>query len=330
MSSKPTLLIIELWGLGDLAIASRFIKEASLAYEVTLLAKPYARDLQLKLWPGVSVVDFIAPWTAFQGKYRLHRWPYKLILETLRSLRAKDFEFAVSGRWDPRDHAWMKLTKARKRIGFPRLGSGFFLSNPLSLPHSMAHRYEQWRLVGEALKVKLPSYDPHEQKPPGFLKPERMIVHTGAAQALRVWPLERFDRLLKSLEDEGQKTTLICDANQEKWWKNKGRNPVVPRSVAELIEVISSGHAFIGNDSGPGHLAAALEKPTLTIFGPQLTEWFRPVHDLGMVVEGKQCPYKPCFDQCQFDVPRCLTEVSYEEVKEQSRLFLKQITKPNS
>ena len=61
---KPKLLIIELWGLGDLAIATPFLRAASDQYTVTLLAKPYAQDLQARLWPGVEVLPFVAPWTA--------------------------------------------------------------------------------------------------------------------------------------------------------------------------------------------------------------------------------------------------------------------------
>ena len=58
---KPKLLVVELWGLGDLVIATPFLQAASQRYEVTLLAKPYAMDLQSRFWPGVRVVPFVAP-----------------------------------------------------------------------------------------------------------------------------------------------------------------------------------------------------------------------------------------------------------------------------
>src|SRR5207245_270805 len=71
---KPKLLVVELWGMGDLVIATPFLKAASEKYAITLLAKPYAKDLQQRFWPAVEVVPFIAPWTAFQHKYRLFAW----------------------------------------------------------------------------------------------------------------------------------------------------------------------------------------------------------------------------------------------------------------
>jgi ADP-heptose:LPS heptosyltransferase len=61
---KPKLLIIELWGLGDLVLATPFLRAAAERFDVTLLAKPFALDLQPRLWPGVKVAPFTAPWTA--------------------------------------------------------------------------------------------------------------------------------------------------------------------------------------------------------------------------------------------------------------------------
>ena len=324
MSEKPKLLILELWGLGDLAIASRLIEKASQAYDVTVLAKPYAQDLQKKLWPEARVISFVAPWTAFKGKYKLHQWPWRNLLRLSSQLRREKFDVAVSGRWDPRDHAWMRVSRARKCLGFPRSGSQHFLHQTLPLHDKKTHRYDQWKLVGEALGLDIPDWKPASgaSKPPRLIR--TAVVHTGAAQPVRVWPLDRYEQLITFLEKKGLSIRLICDRDQASFWMDKGRHPEIPSSVTELIESLESGEVFIGNDSGPGHLAAALDLPTLTIFGPQLTEWFRPAHPQGMVVEGKHCDYKPCFDSCRFDTPHCMNGVSFEEVQMAASAFLDQ------
>src|SRR5947209_4754455 len=51
---KSKLLVVELWGLGDLVIATPFLHAASEHYDVTLLAKPYAKDLQARFWGRVK------------------------------------------------------------------------------------------------------------------------------------------------------------------------------------------------------------------------------------------------------------------------------------
>ena len=73
---KRKLLVIELWGVGDLAIATPFLRKASEQFDVTLLAKPYALDLQERFWPSLKVVPFNAPWTSFDRKYHLLSWPW--------------------------------------------------------------------------------------------------------------------------------------------------------------------------------------------------------------------------------------------------------------
>ncbi len=324
MSQKPKLLILELWGLGDLAIASRFIAAASEKYEVTVLSKPYAHDLQQALWAKARVISFVAPWTAFRGKYRLLKWPWKQLLQLAHQLRKEKFDLAVSGRWDPRDHAWMRVCGVKKCIGFPRSGSKHLLHRSLPLPNEKAHRYDQWKLAGEALDIEIPDWKYQSVEPNPARCVKTVIVHTGAAQPVRVWPLDRYQQLIKAIEERNMNIQLICDADQASWWKKNNRHPMVPQSVSALIEHLKTGDLFIGNDSGPGHLAAALDLPTLTIFGPQLTEWFRPAHPQGMVVEGKECEYKPCFDNCRFETPHCMTGVTLEAVKEMMHTFLAQ------
>src|SRR5437867_3065349 len=173
---KPKLLVVELWGLGDLVIATPFLQAASERFAVTLLAKPYAEDLRNRFWPDVNVVPFIAPWTAFEHKYRLLAWPWREIFR-LRKLISQHFDFGLSARWDPRDHLLLTLLGAKMRIGFPRLGSQLFLSKPLTRVDPSAHRYENWRILAPALGFELP---PREKLALPRSRPDGILVHTGA------------------------------------------------------------------------------------------------------------------------------------------------------
>ncbi|HEX4124552.1 MAG TPA: glycosyltransferase family 9 protein, partial [Tepidisphaeraceae bacterium] len=55
----------------------------------------------------------------------------------------------------------------------------------------------------------------------------------------------------------------------------------------ELGEVIRSAGVFIGNDSGPGHVAGILGVPTVSIFGPGNTTGWRPLGPRVTVVSGE-------------------------------------------
>src|SRR5438552_15215700 len=120
---------MELWGLGDLVIATPFLRAASEKFAVTLVSKPFGKDLQPRFWPDVTVIPFQAPWTAFKHKYRLYRWPWREIYHLRKQIGGRRFDVGLSARWgDPRDHLLLALAGAKERLGFPRMGSGMFLT----------------------------------------------------------------------------------------------------------------------------------------------------------------------------------------------------------
>ncbi len=319
---KPKLLVVELWGIGDTVIATPFLRAAAEKFEVTLLAKPFARDLQPRLWPGVHVAGGIAPWTAFKHKYRFWHWRVGGILRLRGLLAQEQFDFGVSARWDPRDHLLLKLAGAKNRLGFPRMRSQMFLTQPLARPDPAAHRYESWRAIATALGLTLP---PREHIFPATARTsETILIHTGAAQPVRVWPLARYQNLVAQLRREKFQVQVACDPDQRAEWLRAGETTVAtPATVTELIALVDRAGAFIGNDSGPGHLAAACGVPTFTLFGPQLPEWFAPLHPASEWIEGKACPYKPCSDYCRFATPHCLSNISEAEVSARVEKFLR-------
>ena len=324
---KPKLLIVELWGLGDLIIATPLLRAAAERFDVTLLAKPYAFDLQQRLWPAVCVIPFVAPWTAFKNKYRLWRWPWREIIKLRQRLAAEQFAFGLSARWDPRDHILLKLAGVRDGIGFPRMGSHIFLNQPLARPVPEAHRYESWRVIARALDIGLP---PRERIPiPAVPGRETILIHSGAGQPIRVWPLENYRQIVRRLRGLNHRVQVACDPEQENWWRNHDE-PLAscPRNVTELISLVDLAGAFIGNDSGPGHLAAFCGVPTFTLFGPQLPNWFAPLHPRAEWNGGHACPYKPCSDYCRFASPRCLSEVTVDEVWPQLEKFAARHLRP--
>jgi heptosyltransferase-2 len=318
---KPKLLVIELWGLGDVVMAIPFVRAAMAEFAVTLVAKSYALDLRARFFPDVEVRPLQAPWTAFRRKYWLHTWCWGELWRFRQEMRQRAFDIGVSGRWDPRDHFLLWHTGARARLGFPRLGSQVFLTQPLTLSHRLAHRRENWRVAGEALGLKVlgePAGCVSVAASRGYL-----LMHTGAAQPVRIWPLERFQRLVQRLRERGCLVRIACDADQLDWWCHAGEPDVAtPRSVAELLVLIEGASRFIGNDSGPGHLAAACGVPTFTVFGPGVPERIAPTHPQAAWIEGKPCRYKPCFDSCRMPEPICMTGLSEEEVCERLLPFL--------
>jgi len=297
--TRPHLLVLELWGVGDVALAVPFLREAAQRTEVTLLAKPHAEPILKFFVPEVRHVSLDAPWTAFTGKYRLHRWPWRTIRRTLSRLRQSRFDYGLSARPDPRDHILLRLSGVRRKIGYAGPGSGLLLDKALEL--SGPHRADQWAALAEALDWKIA---------PPVLRPRngRLIaLHPGAGNAVREWPLARFAQLAENLTREGWEV---------RWLDSQSRD------LPQLIRSLDECDRFIGNDSGPGHLAALLGVPTFTIFGPQLPERFAPRHPQASWIEGAPCAYKPCWDNCHFTEPHCILNHDVDQVSSRIMTWL--------
>jgi len=153
-------------------------------------------------------------------------------------------------------------------------------------------------------------------------RPAQALIHTGAQRPLRVWPLENFQAIARRLREKNIAVQLACDRDQRDWWQRQGETVVCPQSVTELLAWLDQGGIFIGNDSGPGHLAAACGLPTFTFFGPQLPAWFLPLHPAAEAMPGHACPYKPCLDYCRFAKPICLQDVTLDEAWPQIEAFV--------
>ncbi|MBI2514132.1 MAG: glycosyltransferase family 9 protein [Opitutae bacterium] len=289
---RARLLVVELWGLGDLALAVPFLREVSRHAHVSLLAKPHAAPLLRRFAPNVELIPLVAPWTAFRNKYDLASWPWAAMREAISTLRARRFDAAVSARRDPRDHALMALSDAALRAGFPWSTSRALLTDPIATP-ARPHRARHWEALATHFGWELSAPQPEPRRG------NHVVIHTGAGQSVREWPRERFEELAARLRTARWRVTIVDDTL---------------RDLDVLLDTLASADRFIGNDSGPGHLAAAFGVPTFTIFGPQLPELFAPQHPQATWIDGAACAYKPCFDSCRFGSPHCIRELSTHQV----------------
>jgi len=110
------------------------------------------------------------------------------------------------------------------------------------------------------------------------------VVHPGSGGAAKCWPAERFDAVIGRLIAAGRRVTvLIGEVERERldprWltrWR-AGADVVEPDDLIELSRVIAGASVYLGNDSGPTHLAAALGVRTVALFGPTDARVWSPV-----------------------------------------------------
>jgi heptosyltransferase-1 len=99
------------------------------------------------------------------------------------------------------------------------------------------------------------------------------ILNPGAGWGAKRWPAERYGRVACALAKDGVRSILNCGPGEEQLaleaeTASEGAAKAVQCSISELIALTRRAKLFIGGDTGPLHLAAALQIPVVAIFGP--------------------------------------------------------------
>jgi len=162
----------------------------------------------------------------------------------------------------------------------PRLLVGDPLPTPGQQRHMSARLLDPLREAGFSLpddsvpRIELPQSAPGE---------ELVILHPGSGSRDKCWPAERFVSLLAWLEGQGQRVGILWGPVEE---ARRFEFPqalaatskrLCPESPLDLAGHLAAARLYVGNDSGPGHVAAAVGCPTLSLFGPTDPRLWRPL-----------------------------------------------------
>lgn len=111
--------------------------------------------------------------------------------------------------------------------------------------------------------------------PAVFRYPSPVLIHPGSGGPHKCWPRDRFESLIHSLRQRGAVVRpLLGEVELDTWphavvqhWLDDLHAQRVA-SLDDLADALLAAGAYVGNDSGPTHLAAQLDIPTLALFGP--------------------------------------------------------------
>jgi heptosyltransferase-1 len=99
------------------------------------------------------------------------------------------------------------------------------------------------------------------------------ILNPGSGWGAKCWPGERYAAVAKRLRGAGLRSLINFGPGEESLAEtmmraSEGAAELVSCDVAQLIALTRRASLFIGSDTGPMHLAAALKVPTVALFGP--------------------------------------------------------------
>jgi heptosyltransferase I len=99
------------------------------------------------------------------------------------------------------------------------------------------------------------------------------ILNPGAGWGAKRWPTERYGEVARGLRDLGLRSVLNYGPGEEELVKaaeaaSAGAARAMSCTLTDLIALTRRARLFIGGDTGPLHLAAALRVPVVAIYGP--------------------------------------------------------------
>jgi ADP-heptose:LPS heptosyltransferase len=343
---KPRLLVVELHHLGDAVMSLPFVRGALARYDVHVLCRPASRQVYELLAVPPKIHTWNPPWADEQACSA--RAAIASARDEGRVLRPLEFAAAVCAWADARVEILMEETGAKRRIGFPMTPGNYYaadvpwrrrrrwlgrlLESAWSIRHprralltDKLHRTSDrqphlvcWEQLAEALDVtcdyavpwiKTPDAAPTRQTARPLL-----AVHARARLPSKQWPDEKWRELL-GRQEVGEQFELIELVPP-------GIEPVAPAfarslptpDLPALVEALRRADAVLCHDSLPAHLAAALGKPVVTIFGSGEPDWFAPWQNRARVVQRRVCPLHPCIDRCGMDRYLCLDSIPVSDV----------------
>jgi heptosyltransferase-2 len=337
LSTGSRILIVRVGALGDTLMATpvlRALKETFPTAELDVLC---ARAVAPLLESSPSVDRLYA--------LRHRNLPYALSIEKrriVRALRARGYAFAVLLETAPRYRSLVE------RAGIAEIRS--FRETPFDpASHAIVNNLRAAgiaaRGVGLDMEVFLSGRDRDRAR--GLLAglpAPRVGIHLGygprgkkrrQSERLKGWPLERFATLGAALLARG--SALVFTGAPEDVRDVGAVVSALPpggaianlagrTTVRELAAVIERTDVFVSVDSGPAHLAAALKRPLVVLWGPAILEQMRPLSSQSLVtVLRHPPPCAPCYGTplmktCPRNV--CMEAIEPDEVLEAVTRYL--------
>jgi len=344
LPAQPSILILKLDHIGDFVLAMRPLLELRKAWPnavITLVAGPWNHSLAKR----TGIFDRIIDFSFFPESSRDIRRPTAALYSKFAEVDlGGPYDIAIDLRYDEDTRPLLGMVDAKYRVGYAAKSLNFTLDLELPTADGQAtgnencsgsiHTELRMLVLVSLLVSFFRQWEPH---PIHQMFPEpgdqaglgdhcSIVVAPGAGKTTSQWPLKNFVALCAALTEKTRHNILLVGDSRD---IEDGRiiSSVLPSDcvrdltgrlpIEGLPELLSKAILFVGNDSGPTHMAAKLGVPTLCIFSGAAD--YRVWQPIGSNVKIIRTDIKcsPCSlmrrEQCPIDV-KCLTSITVEDV----------------
>ena len=339
---QARILVVRLRSIGDIVLltpALQLLKEWRSDLRISAVVESRFRPL---LEGNPDVEELLDPgggktWRKMAGRVR-----------AVRELRRRGFSLCVNLHGGPTSTFLTRSSGARWKAGFHhyRALSVYNIVIPdartiLSRPtlHTAEHQAAAFFWLGLAQQPVPPArlwvaprcrtwWEAQREHLGISGNQEYAVIHPGALYATKRWAAENFIQVGTALErDAAVVPVYSCGPDEPAVLDAVERAAVAPirrlqgASLGEFAAALSGARLFVGNDSGPAHMAAALGRPTVVIFGSSSSliwgPWpppgpGRPSQVVQNSYECNPCPGDHCY---HFERPECILSVTVPQVR---------------
>ncbi|MFH1081400.1 MAG: lipopolysaccharide heptosyltransferase II [Pseudomonadota bacterium] len=339
------ILLIQLGDIGDVVLsipAFRAVRDNLPQANIIVAVREKAKDL-IQHVPWVNGVIGINQDRRSLPEELLYQWSFFSLV------RGYHFDLVYDFRMGTRGAILAFFSGAKKRVGFidpenfwrNRFFNTLYQADNCTSPYWASYYFSLLHADGMDVVHEKPEMrvTPRMQEQAALILKHEGVPSEKSIIAIqpfslwryKEWSTEKYIQLIQRIlsayhvfvlitgsQDESERAKDLVSSCQGTGHEGGGRhvfNMAGKTSLGELVAVIRSCRLFIGSDSAGVHIAAAVNTPTVVIFGPSSPASWAPGGDGHAVVQKNlscvPCRRKGCDDS---GVSRCLEELDIEEV----------------
>jgi heptosyltransferase-1 len=290
MLTPRKILVIRLSSLGDILHALPAYQSLRRSFPdsgIDWLVEERAKFI-LSAVPGLNrviAIDTVAP-----RRRPLSRSSWSSIATAMGTMRANAYDVSLDFQGLIKTGLLSLLSGSRRRIGFGRglvweKPAHWFYSETVEKAGKDSHVVMLNQLLASAAGAQT------EAGPVDLKVPEEMsravearlerqnltnfaIINPGGGWSTKRWGLPRYGELAERIAGNlGMQVVVTTGPGEERLYEGLSAAcrialPHFPVPFLELVPLMKRAHLFISGDTGPFHLACALEVPVVGIFGP--------------------------------------------------------------
>jgi len=337
-STIKKILVLRYRSIGDIILSFPAVERLKAAYPEASIDM-VIDDVFADVCYGHPHIDNVLLHRRKRGE--MSRFAYFMdYLKFISGLRKRKYDLVVDFHCGPRSALTAFLTGARYRLGNLMRARNKLFYNMYPEPgtndtHTVDVMLRTLEPLGlKAQKKKKSLYlgynSDDEMYVRNFLekfdvsdKDRVVMVHPGARVDIKRLPAQKMGEAVRWMTDElgvkvlyaGNDNDLPAIAEIVSYSEKPGLM-ATNLTLGQLAALIKSCDMFIGNDSGPMHMAAALDVPIVAFFGPSDPKVWSPWGARGKIVRCTPMPCMPCDQKnCPYLGNHCMTRIKLQDIK---------------